>query len=100
MRTRSVPVWVAGLAALTAFGAAGYTFLSAASTASLRFWYCGPSSLEHPEPACQIATKLLFASYGAALLGIGLAALAFWLHVRRLRGSNNSFKPNPLRGSA
>jgi hypothetical protein len=75
-------------------------FLSATATASLRFWYCGPSSLDHPEPACQIATKLLLASYGAALVGIALAILTLWLHVRRLKGSNKSFKPNPLRGSA
>jgi uncharacterized membrane protein len=75
-------------------------FLSAAATASLRFWYCGPSTLDHQDPSCQIATKLLFASYGTALVGVALAILTLWLYVRRLKGSNNSSKPNPLRGSA
>lgn len=83
-----------------AFGAAGYMFLSAIATASLRSWYCGPSALDHEKAACQIATKLLLASYGTAALGVALAILTLWLHVRRLNGSDNSFKPKPLSGSA
>jgi hypothetical protein len=86
LRTIPASFWIAGLATLAAFGAAGYMFLSAIATASLRFWYCGPSSLEHEKAACQIATKLLLASYGTAALGVALAILTLWLHVRRLKG--------------
>lgn len=86
LRTIPASFWIAGLATLAAFGAASYMFLSAIATASLRFWYCGPSSLEHEKAACQIATKLLLASYGTAALGVALAILTLWLHVRRLKG--------------
>ena len=79
---------------------AAYLFLSAITTASLRFWYCGPTSLEHTEPACRVGTKLLLMSYGVGVLALALAAVAIWIHWRRYKGPNNSFKPSPHQGGA
>jgi hypothetical protein len=68
--------------------AGGYMFLSAISTASLRYHYCGPTSLDHVEPACRIGTKLLLASYGLGALAFLLAVGACWLSWRRRAGSD------------
>lgn len=89
-----------GLLALAAFGVAGCLFLSAIVTTSLRFGYCGPSALEHPEPACRIATQLLLASYGTAALGIALTILTVWLHLRRPNNARCPPVPDRLRDSA
>ena len=97
---RSLLVWTAGISTLIATVTSGFLFLSATATASGRYWFCGPSSLDHVDPSCRVGTQLLFAFYGTGALAIGLAVLTLWLHVRRLKGPNNSFKPDPLRGSA
>ena len=60
---------------LGALGA--WWLLSAVTTAHLRFGHCGPSTLDHVEAYCQVATKLLYSSWallaGAALLvGCGI----------------------------
>jgi membrane protein implicated in regulation of membrane protease activity len=99
MKSRRV-VWVLAISSALAAAGAAYLFLSAIATASLRFWYCGPTSLDHPEAACRIGTKLLLLSYVVGVLAAALAAAAIWLHWRRRKGSNNSSKPTPLRGAA
>ena len=92
------PVLAAGVSTLIATVASGYFFVSATATASGRFWYCGASSLDHVDPTCRVGTELLLIFYATGLLAIGLAVLTLWLHVRRLKGPNSSFKPSPLRG--
>ncbi|MEA9588421.1 hypothetical protein VC279_01205 [Xanthomonas sp. WHRI 10064A] len=95
-----VPTLVfAALSALSAM-ATGYIFVSAVATASLRFGYCGPTSLDAAEQYCRIGMQLLYLSYALAGLTATLIGTTIWLHWRRRKGSNNSFKPNPLRGSA
>ncbi len=89
-----------GLLALAAFGVAGYLFLSATVTTLLRFGYCGPSALEHPEPVCRVATQLLLASYGTAALGIALTILTVWLHLRRINNAHRPPASDPPRPAA
>jgi len=90
-------LWLASVASALV---GGYMFLSAISTASLRYHYCGPTSLDHVAPACRMGTKLLLASYGVGALAFLLAVGAVFLSWRRRKGSNNSSKPTPLRGAA
>ena len=97
---RPSPVAVLWIASLASALAGGYMFLSALATASLRYHYCGPTSLDHVEPACRAGTRLLLASYGVGTVAFVLAAGAIWLSWRRRTGSNNSSKPTPLRGAA
>jgi hypothetical protein len=100
MSWKTSPTWIAAVAGIVALVSSGYLFVSAAATASLRFWYCGPSSLDHQDPQCRIATKLLLTSYGMGLLAVGLGVLTVCLHVRRLKGADKPSEPNPHRGSA
>jgi hypothetical protein len=74
---------IVGLSSVGIAMLAGYLFLAAMATASGRFWYCGPTSLDHADPACRIGTKLLLASYGSAATAIMLGLAFLWLHVRR-----------------
>jgi hypothetical protein len=92
-------IWALAITSAVSAAGAGYLFLSAIATASLRYWYCGPTSLDHIEPACRIGTRLLLLSYGLGALSVLLAAGAIWAYWLRCKGSNNSFKPKPLRGS-
>lgn len=78
-----LPTCIVGLSSAGSLLVAAYLFLSATATASGRFWYCGPSSLDHANPACRIGTKLLLASYGSAAIAILLGVATLWLHVRR-----------------
>lgn len=80
---RQFPLWpfITGML-LTAI-AAGYAFLSAISTASLRFWYCGPTSLDAVEPTCRMGSKLLYLSYGLGALSGALGLIALALAWRR-----------------
>ena len=80
-------VLVLGMSAIVSALAAGYLFVSATATASLRFGYCGPSSLDHLDPACSIATKLLYASFGIAALALLLAVLTLWVYTRHLKSA-------------
>jgi LPXTG-motif cell wall-anchored protein len=95
-----IPTWSVGVASGLSALATAYVFLSAITTASLRFGYCGATSLDAAEQYCRIGLQLLYLSYvlvGLTLLLIGLTVWLFW---RRRKGPNNSFKPKPLRGSA
>ena len=100
MIKRSLAVWLFGLSAIGTAAAAAYLFLSAVATASLRFGYCGPTSLDAAEQYCRVGMRLLYISYAVGALALVLAVVAFWLFRRRRKGSNSSFKPKPLRGSA
>jgi cbb3-type cytochrome oxidase subunit 3 len=44
--------------------------------------------------------QLLYFSFALAALTLALLGATVWLYLRRRKGSNKSFKPNPLRGSA
>jgi hypothetical protein len=83
---RSRQVLIVGISAALSALVTGYLFLSATASASLRFWHCGPSSLDHPEAWCRTGTHLLLASYGSAALTLLLAVATLWLHTRRARG--------------
>ena len=97
---RSFPViwFLCASCAVSAAGAA-YLFVSAMATASLRFWYCGPTSLDHVEPSCRIGTRLLLTSYGVGSFSAVLAVIAIWLWRRQNRNSKHSSETTPLRGS-
>lgn len=97
---KSRTIWILGISSALTAAAVVYVFLSAVATASLRFWYCGPASLDHPEAACRISMKLLLLSYGISAIAPVLAAAAIRLHWHRSKGSKISFKPKPLRDSA
>ena len=63
------------LALLLAAGA--WFMLSALVTADMRFGDCGPSTIDHVEPYCRVASRLLYQAYGtlaaAVVLGIIVA---------------------------
>ncbi|WP_152599936.1 hypothetical protein [Noviluteimonas dokdonensis] len=67
-------------------------YSSAVATASLRFGYCGPSSLDHAQAACRVGTKLLFLSYVLFVVALVLAAVAMWLR-RSINKRKSSTKP-------
>ena len=87
--------WVLLISAAVTMALAAYLFLSAIATASLRFGYCGPTSLEHAQPACRVGTKLLLVSYGVGGLALALALMAIWIHWRRYQCSKIPIKPKP-----
>ena len=63
--------------------AAGSWFmLSALVTADMRFGHCGPSTIDHVEIYCQVASRLLYQAYGALFAAVVLAIV---LVVRRKR---------------
>ena len=95
-----IPTWIFGIASAVCALAAAYIFLSGAATASLRFGYCGPTSLDQPEQYCRIGSQLLVISCALGVVALLLFGATVWLFRHRRKGSNNSFKPNPLRGSA
>ena len=98
MKSR-LPIWLSGIATALAGVSAAYFFAAALATASLRFGYCGPTSLSAKEQYCRIGTQLLYLSYALAGLTLALAITTWWLHRRRRQGANNSFNPMPLRGT-
>ena len=57
--------------------------LSAVATADLRFAECGTSTLQHRDPYCRVAVRLLYQSY--ASLAAGALLLGWALSVRRRR---------------
>jgi hypothetical protein len=71
---------ISKLVLLAAFVSAAFGLmwlLSAQTTAHLRFGECGPSTLEHADSYCRVASRLLYRSFGtlalaAVLLGVGL----------------------------
>ena len=84
MRNRML-TWLFGIASGLGAMAGVYVFLSAVATASMRFGYCGPSSLEQIEEYCRVGTKLLLLSYALGACALIFAALSFWLFWRRRR---------------
>ena len=63
--------------------AAGSWFmLSALATADMRFGHCGPSTINHVEIYCRVASRLLYQAYGALFAALVLAIV---LVVRRKR---------------
>ena len=63
--------------------AAGSWFmLSALVTADMRFAHCGPSTIDHVEMYCRVASRLLYQAYGALFAAVVLAVV---LVVRRKR---------------
>jgi len=81
--TFRIPTWLFGAASLATALAAGYVFLSAVSTASLRFGACGPTSLDHAEQYCRVGTQLLQFSYALGVCALFLVGLTVWLSRRR-----------------
>lgn len=81
--TFRIPTWLFGAAALATALAAAYVFLSAVSTASLRFGACGPTSLNHVERYCRVGTQLLLFSYALGVCALFLVGLTVWLFRRR-----------------
>ena len=54
--------------------AAGFWFLlSALVTADMRFGHCGPSTIDHVEMYCRVASRLLYQAYGALFAAVVLA---------------------------
>ena len=54
--------------------AAGSWFLlSALVTADMRFGHCGPSTTDHVEMYCRVASRLLYQAYGALFAAVVLA---------------------------
>ena len=83
-------VALAWLLAIGSFGcaaAAGYVYLSAVTTASLRFGDCGPSALDAADPYCRVGMRLLHVSYGLGSAALILGVSALWLlsAIRRRR---------------
>jgi hypothetical protein len=65
--------------------AAGFwSLLSALVTADMRFGHCGPSTIDHVEIYCRVATRLLNQAYG---LLFGALVLTVILVVRQRRAS-------------
>ena len=81
--TFRIPTWLFGAAALATALAAAYVFLSAVSTASLRFGACGPTSLNHAEQYCRVGTQLLLFSYALGVCALFLVGVTVWLFRRR-----------------
>lgn len=81
---------ILGFSSVGAALLAGYLFLSAMATASGRFWYCGPTSLDHVDPTCRIGTKLLLASWVTAAAAVLLGVVTLWFHVRYRKDASRS----------
>ena len=84
---------VLAIATLPMAATAAYLFLSAVTTASLRFGYCGPTSLSHVDPTCRVGEALLLWSYAFGAITVLLAVAALWSYTRSIKRPNHSFKP-------
>ena len=73
--------WLIGLALVLGL-LGGFFFLSATATASMRFWECGPSTLDHADLYCRVASRLLYQSCLAG--GIAILLLCVGLYLKRL----------------
>ncbi|GHC12742.1 hypothetical protein GCM10010080_30410 [Thermomonas carbonis] len=61
--------------------AAGFWFLlSALVTADMRFGHCGPSTIDHVEAYCRVATRLLNQAYGLLFAALVLAVVLVVRH--------------------
>ena len=74
--------WVLLACSGLTFLASAYLFLCAAASASMRFWHCGPTSLDAPEPYCRAGAEFLVASYATVGISIALLVLAMWFRRR------------------
>ena len=88
MRLR-IPTWLFGAASAASALATVYVFLSAITTASGRFHYCGPTSLDHIDPRCRGGTQFLLLSYALGAMTLLLAALTVWVSWRRRKVSGS-----------
>ena len=68
------------LALLVAAGS--WFLLSALVTADMRFGHCGPSTIDHVEMYCRVASRLLYQAYGSLFASVILIII---LVVRRKR---------------
>ena len=68
------------LALLVAAGS--WFLLSALFTADMRFGHCGPSTIDHVEMHCRVASRLLYQAYGSLFASVILIII---LVVRRKR---------------
>lgn len=79
MVTRQKRIWPY-IAAALGLGTAGILMLIVAiSTASLRFGYCGASTLTAGEQYCRAGMQMLYASYVVLSAALVLATIALWL---------------------
>ena len=62
--------------------AASWFMLSALVTADMRFAQCGPSTIDHLEMYCRVASRLLYQAYGALFAAVVVVIV---LVVRRKR---------------
>jgi hypothetical protein len=81
-----MPTAIAGISTLLAGAVAAFLFVSAVSTASLRFGHCGATTLDHADPYCRVGEKLLLLSYASGTVSVLLGILTLWLYTRMRRG--------------
>jgi hypothetical protein len=84
MSKRTATKWLLYFIAAVLVLLGGWWLLSAMITADLRFGHCGPSSLEHADTYCQVATRLLYRAYAA--LGLAVVSLFAGLYAGHRRG--------------
>jgi uncharacterized membrane protein len=72
--------WFLATGSLIALLAAGWYFMSAMATASLRFSVCGASTLDAVDPYCRVGVILLHRSYLLAGAAVVLAVIAFLVY--------------------
>jgi hypothetical protein len=82
-----IPTSLFGAASVASALATAYVFLSAVTTASLRFGSCGPTSFDHAEQYCRIGRQLLLFSYALGAFTLLLVGVTVWLSRRRRKGS-------------
>lgn len=89
MQRRSFVIALGSGAALSALGAA-YLLFMAITAASTRYWYCGPTSLDHVEQSCRVGTMLLYAFYGTGMLALVLGVIAARMWAREIEDVDTS----------
>ena len=62
--------------------AGSWLMLSALVTADMRFGYCGPSTIDHVQMDCRVASRLLYQAYGALFAAVVVTIV---LVIRRKR---------------
>lgn len=82
-----IATWLSGAASVASALATAHVFLSAAATASLRFGYCGPTSLDHAEQYCRVGARLLLFSYALCACTLFLVGVTIWLSRHRRKGT-------------
>ena len=79
MSKRNAGRWILYITA-SAIGALGVLwFFSAALTADMRFGQCGPSTINHVDTYCQVATRITYRSYSALTASALLFVAGFYV---------------------